>query len=406
MAIFLSLSFLLFICQNTEVEGMVRTYGQNCEDGGPCLGAHVSCLATGVCGCSSADDMIYDHSIRDCVANLGKVCGLDSECIEGALCIEGICKCEYGFYASPEGICVPKKAHKEFCSSDSECGISRKIGVGNSGVAHHRPLICLDGVCQCDRKVSIFSETRGFCVGLVDSQCWGGDCTAHAECRKTPLAAGRMTCQCETGFTKASQGLCGLAFDKNCGQTLTSPNTCSDLHFMCIDGKCTCKYPLHQVYDDKSKECLSLVSGPCTFPRNIQQNFSHIHHFQRCIKNAQCVDKGFYSECECKKRYQATQAGSCAPGFGEQCEPGSCDPDDVSQLYCRNGVCNCLDFLQVYDPLIKKCRGLVGTRCTEKSPFCTEFASCVIPNPNLPGKCLCDKYSREVGNRTCEYRPA
>lgn len=91
MAIFLSLSFLLFICQNTEVEGMVRTYGQNCEDGGPCLGAHVSCLATGVCGCSSADDMIYDHSIRDCVANLGKVCGLDSECIEGALCIEGIC---------------------------------------------------------------------------------------------------------------------------------------------------------------------------------------------------------------------------------------------------------------------------------------------------------------------------
>lgn len=56
------------------------------------------------------------------------------------------------------------------------------------------------------------------------------------------------------------------------------------------------------------------------------------------------VDKGFYSECECKKRYQATQAGSCAPGFGEQCEPGSCDPDDVSQLYCRNGVCNCLVF--------------------------------------------------------------
>lgn len=132
-------------------------------------------------------------------------------------------------------------------------------------MAHHRPLICLDGVCQCDRKgeflsvrkcdqflnklvmsVSIFSETRGFCVGLVDSQCWGGDCTAHAECRKTPLAAGRMTCQCETGFTKASQGLCGLAFDKNCGQTLTSPNTCSDLHFMCIDGKCVSKMCDHK----------------------------------------------------------------------------------------------------------------------------------------------------------------
>lgn len=99
------------------------------------------------------------------------------------------------------------------------------------------------------------------------------------------------------------------------------------------------------------------MSGPCTFPKknSLKKNVTGIYDIQKCMKNAHCVDKGFYSECECRPGYVQTKAGTCAPGFGESCEVDECDP--ITPLYCRNGACECYDLLQHYDPTIKKVKG-------------------------------------------------
>jgi hypothetical protein len=125
---------------------------------------------------------------------------------------------------------------------------------------------------------------------------------------------------------------------------------------------------------------------------------------QRCTKNAQCIDRGFFTSCECKEGYVQTKAGKCAPGHGSPCEVDECDP--ITPLFCRNGVCRCLDELQVFDASMRKCVGLVGSRCDLNLEYqCVEFCSCIQIGLNLEGKCLCDKYSREVANRTCVYHP-
>jgi len=70
---------------------MMRTFGDSCGPGDPCLGSQVACLASGTCGCIHSDEMSYDQSSEACLINLGRSCRKSSECIEGAQCISGLC---------------------------------------------------------------------------------------------------------------------------------------------------------------------------------------------------------------------------------------------------------------------------------------------------------------------------
>jgi hypothetical protein len=86
-----STTLLVILLVSRSCLAMMRTFGDTCGTGEPCLGNHVTCLASGVCGCASSDDMTYDQSTEACLTNLGKDCEKNSECIEGARCVSGVC---------------------------------------------------------------------------------------------------------------------------------------------------------------------------------------------------------------------------------------------------------------------------------------------------------------------------
>ncbi len=107
--------------------------------------------------------------------------------------------------------------------------------------------------------------------------------------------------------------------------------------------------------------------------------------------------------CSCETSYY--EYSTFVTGYGESCEPNECDP--ITPLFCRNGKCDCQDEFQYYDPSRKVCLGLVGSRCNpEEINQCVQFASCIQVGLELEGKCLCDRYSQEVENRTCIYDEA
>ncbi|ODN06033.1 Tenascin-X, partial [Orchesella cincta] len=357
--LFSLLIFSIFLGVITSVpysdNGSGKKYGDRCEAMEYCQGELVSCQH-GTCTCFTPEDMIYDDQSHGCVVLAGRKCEINSEiwkvsvnCIEGAFCDEkGVCVCSEGSYPSFNGTCANKKSHKESCSNDPECS---------------KALVCIGGTCSCDKRGQVYDETRQACVAVVDSECELEDeeteCVPHAICRQ-----GR--CVCKQGYAKSTTGKCDLGFGSDCNSL--GGKLCADIYFI--------KHPLHQVFDERTQECVSIVYGPCTFPKKDffgkKKNVTGIYDIQKCIKNALCVDKGFYSECECKPGYVQTKAGTCAPGYLENCEADECDPT----LFCRNNQCNCQDFLQTYDPTIKECVGLVGSRCSRDKPNCVEFASC------------------------------
>lgn len=170
--------------------------------------------------------------------------------------------------------------------SDNEC---------SKDILNSRPLICLAGVCSCDPAFQFYDEERKQCLTLVGMNCSNELAKYRNECPQNALCI-EGSCTCTSGFAATSDGKCGLGH----GSTCKSGGECSDVYYQCLDGICTCKYPLHQQFDSKSGQCLSLVGGPCSL-----NGFSTIgkRHFQACTKNAVCTDLGFYSSCECMEGF-------------------------------------------------------------------------------------------------------
>lgn len=421
------------ICSST---GLYKEYGDVCSPNDKCNPRYLLTCINGICTCPEPDKIIYDPTSNKCVARVGKNCGpihsktegkssVVLDCVEDAICDDGFCICGERYFGSIHGTCVRKKSFGEVCYHERECDLS-----------FSRPTICQEGICQCDERYQIYDEERKVCVGLVGSECndtstsYANECAEHAECRdgvcicqngkfhvyfthKFPTFwgypekhEGANAKNYLIGYAETLNGTCENGYGQPCGANYP----CSDIQLACINGLCECQLPLHQVYDKKLKECVSLVSGPCTMLNQTREDATEadreskgvLRVEQKCVQNADCIDRGYYNECQCKPGFVQTKEGTCAPGYGESCEADECDP--ITPLYCRNGKCDCIDMFQVYDRSARKCVGLAGSRCSVDDPRCVEYASCVLqPNAQDTGKCLCDKYAHEVENRTCIY---
>ena len=243
------------------------------------------------------------------MARVGEKCGtavrtdwdFNVLCVDGAICDEssGGCVCTDDYFRISNGTCLRKRKYMEPCRTDGECA---------KDFRNFRPLTCIDGLCICDPTYQFYDETRKQCVARVGTECstevshYRNECPDHAICLDGK-------CVCEKNFARSLEGKCALGHGEKCA----GPGICSDIQFFCLDGSCQCKFPLHQQYNEKSKECLSLVAGPCTLNRT-EELSSAVPNIHRCTKNAICTDQGFYAACECMEGYVQRKNGECAPG--------------------------------------------------------------------------------------------
>ncbi|CAL8142799.1 unnamed protein product [Orchesella dallaii] len=174
-------------------------------------------------------------------------------------------------------------------------------------------------------------------------------------------------------------------------------------HLACINGVCQCESPSNQRYDNSSGKCLSVVGGPCT-----PVSTTTVERMKACIGNAQCVDVmdesgESYTECQCLEGFIENSGGECVPGIGKPCsyQPNECNP--LGMVVCKNGVCNCVDELQFYDPDMKRCVSPAGTHCKYDSLQlgCVKNAICYPFFYWIPPKCLCKPGYIQTKSRHC-----
>lgn len=200
--------------------------------------------------------------------------------------------------------------------------------------------------------------------------------------------------------------LCSCEYGAACDQNLPCDTS---QHLACIGNHCQCESPSNQRFDNSSQKCLSVVGGPCS-PSGLSPNVTLELSQQRkdCITNARCVDVTdengvLFSECQCQEDFIENSMGHCVPGIGSACSylPGECNP--LGMVVCKNGRCQCLDELQVYDFDMKRCVSPAGTHCKYDSLQlgCVKNAICYPFFYWIPPKCLCKPGYIQTKSRQC-----
>lgn len=173
----------------------------------------------------------------------------------------------------------------------------------------------------------------------------------------------------------------------------------------CISNICQCDSPSNQRYDNSSRKCVSVVGGSCT-----TTTVGDLR--KECIPNAFCAEKRdesgeFYTECQCETGYIENSSGDCVPGIGQPCSylPEECNP--LGMVVCKNGKCQCLDELQVYDADMQRCVSPAGTHCRYERATsslqlgCVKNAICYPFFYWIPPKCLCKPGYTQTKSRQC-----
>lgn len=234
-------------------------------------------------------------------------------------------------------------------------------------------------------------------MGLVGAFCFmDTECTLNAICNDV-----EAKCVCGPGFSSSTPGQpCApqLRLGDPCGGSLTTNSTtaatnCNNPSLSCIQNRCECRYPNHQIVDTTTASCLSMVrSAPCSSDA-------------LCVSGAKCVQDAAtgFSECRCSPGHLEVGDGSCQPfkTWGDVCTSAEeCDP--ITPLVCKDGHCDCPDSLATFDSERRTCRGLHGFRGCANDESCTQFATCVQSNAKLPAKCFCQTPSYKPNrDRTC-----
>ncbi|ODM99859.1 Tenascin-X [Orchesella cincta] len=379
----LTFSTFIFIIDIPSTSA-VKSYGDSCNKRKDCDSAKgLTCLKNS-CQCSRPESNVYSESARACLIRIGRRCdevkngtssssssSSDSEgntteyqessttaqpansggvgCIENADCkklrARHWCQCRENFIPNAEGTeCRSMAKYGEFCDEhEDQC--DRLSGA-----------VCIDGNCQCPfSDHQYFDQYEGICKSFAGGNCSVpkmSPCVPNADCTSAQVRMGYTTekgikkihtktvtqCLCKSGYSQTSNGFCFGAYMTSC----SSKQPCSsEDHLACVDGKCKCRNPLHEMVDENTGSCMALVGTVCDPRRG-----------PRCVDNAECID----NHCECNGGFSITPKKTCLLDYKEPCTPNSCN--NYSGLACIKGKCDCFDSYLLYDVSTKACVGV------------------------------------------------
>ena len=369
---FIILASILLLILASFASGARLDHGSPCSQNKDCENRNVllTCVE-GVCTCPVTPDsnFILDADSGLCSAIIGSSCHRsigDVEsfgtvrhyvpCIRNSTCSRParVCECDRHHYPSEDKKgCPMQKDYGEACKDESHCDIFRYF-------------TCSQGNCGCSDDME-YNPKLNTCFKPIGSNCTRENvynnptfpgrydaCPINAECYNV--------CNCRSMFRISSDGSCQRDHGSSCGPT----RPCSDIQFVCRNQKCSCKYPLHQVYDSAKGQCLSRVPGPCNVTKE-EDSAKSTTALLQCVENAKCVPTtgvtDFPGQCRCGERYRQDKDGFCLKPHGYDCELDRECSNIEMNLACINNQCACPDLLQEYDRETDKCVGKVGSRC-------------------------------------------
>ena len=189
-----------------------------------------------VCKCEPG--LTLSRNGKRCARELGGDCTKADDCIDGLVCRNQICSCEFDLQDFDKNTWSCRSRYKGPCTNNTECTTNSYCEMQESGAGHcvceesHIPSIddfcrvphgglcekrsdcddvaaleCVNNVCVCGNFNSFRSADRK-CVRRVGARCSEDDeCTSNAHCHKAhPILSGH--CVCDVGSREAGDYTC------------------------------------------------------------------------------------------------------------------------------------------------------------------------------------------------------
>lgn len=163
--------------------------GKPCEVNSNCDKiVNAECSNNKRCICNKNSMMLDEFS---CGPKLGGACSASMECLpENLRCVQNICRCKSGFFASNGKCSLAATKLGMACASKTGCK-----NLYNSD--------CIEGQCICQSNTLAVNQTA--CLSLID-----GSCQSHEDCQHANSVCISNRCECKLQYVPVSSSQCIL----------------------------------------------------------------------------------------------------------------------------------------------------------------------------------------------------
>ncbi|CAP25753.1 LOW QUALITY PROTEIN: Protein CBR-NEKL-4, partial [Caenorhabditis briggsae] len=376
--------------------------GQSCVTSSQCIDN--SLCNNGVCSCNNNYQLVYGYCVpfsngncqntqtlvnNQCVllSIVGETCIANQQCVGGAICNSGTCRCQtgstamYGYCISSSsnscnsnqvainGLCYNTVQVGGSCSFSQQC-LNQAVCTNNICVSSFCNIQCNQNqVCisnQCYNYVSVGSQCTGSQQCLSNSQCTNGFCQCP---QGTQLVNGVCTSNNNNGGCQNNQ----VSYNGQCYNTVSIGSQCVITqqclgNSQCLNSFCQCPSGSSNVNgfcQGSNGQCGTnqiLYNGQCYNTVSIGNRCTIT---QQCLGNSQCMN----SICQCPS------GSNNVNGFCQGGSSGNCNSNQVSY----NGQC--------YNTVSIGSQCMITQQCLGNSQCINSFCQCPSGTNNVNGFC-------------------
>uniref|UniRef100_A0A1I7TMU3 EB domain-containing protein n=1 Tax=Caenorhabditis tropicalis TaxID=1561998 RepID=A0A1I7TMU3_9PELO len=377
--------------------------GQSCVTSSQCIDNSVCNNA--VCTCNSNYQLVYGYCVPFTTGNcqntqtlvnnqcvlysiVGETCIANQQCVGGAICNSGTCRCQsgatamYGYCISSSssscnsnqvsinGLCYNTVQVGGSCSFSQQC-LNNAVCTNNICVSSFCNIQCSSNqVCisnQCYNYVSIGSQCVGSQQCLSSSQCTNGICQCP---QGTQLLNGVCTSNNNNDGCQTNQ----ISYNGQCYNTVNIGSQCM-ITQQCL-GNSQCLNSFCQCTSGSTN-----VNGFCQGGSNVNCNSNQISYNGQCYNT---VNIG----SQCMITQQCLGNSQCINSFC-QCPSGSTNVNN----FCQGGSnvqCNSNQILyngQCYNTVNIGSQCVVTQQCLGNSQCINSFCQCPSGSTNVNNFC-------------------
>ncbi len=258
-----------------------------------------------------------------------------------------MCSCSAGYEGADCTVCATGyQDNNQDGTCELTCG-SANLNCGSYGACSDSSgsAMCICGTGYTGPDCSVCAtgyqdnDNNGSCLLTCDST--NLNCSGNGECSDT---SGNAMCSCDTGYDGATCAVCAAGYQDNDGDDVCAPD-CTSANLNCgNNGTCSDTTGAAMCICDTGYDgetCAACAPGYQDNDQNGVCNMTCTSSQLNCGDFGDCSDQAGTPVCVCDEGVTGTYCDNCADGYQDNDQDGECSPDcATSGLNCgANGSC-------------------------------------------------------------------